>query len=140
RGYRWTELQVKQLLDDIDTFEPQPIAGRNENTFYCLQPVAVKLLSEEKKKEFDLEGEWFEVIDGQQRLTTIFLIIQYINQKWKGEDKLAQFSMYYETRTGSKSYLENLKVNADDTVNISKENIDYYYMSVALFSIRKWQL
>ena len=141
RGYRWTDVQVKQLLNDIDSFIPTQLPKNpNQKTFYCLQPIAVKLLSEEVKKEFSLTGDWYEVIDGQQRLTTIFLILQYINQKWRGEDKLDQFTLVYETRKGSAAYLGSLKVNPDDSVTISKEYIDYYYFSNALQSIRKWQL
>ena len=133
RGYRWTDTQVKQLLNDIDSFMPTQLPNNpNEKTFYCLQPIAVKLLSEEVKNEFNLEGDWYEVIDGQQRLTTISLILQYINQKWRGEDKLDQFTIFYETRKGSAEYLKNLKVNSDDTVSINKEFIDYYYFSKAL--------
>jgi uncharacterized protein with ParB-like and HNH nuclease domain len=141
RGYRWTDTQVRQLLTDIDSFVPTQLPiNPNEKTFYCLQPIAVKLLSDEIKKEFKLEGDWYEVVDGQQRLTTIFLILQYINQKWRGEDKLEQFTLFYETRNGSAGYLKSLKINADDTVDISKESIDYYYFSNALQTIRNWQL
>ncbi len=141
RGYRWTDTQVKQLLNDIDSFIPTQLPNNpNQKTFYCLQPIAVKLLSEDVKNKFNLEGDWYEVIDGQQRLTTIFLILQYINQKWRGEDKLDQFTLFYETRIGSAKYLESLKVNPDDSVTISKEYIDFYYFSNALQSIRTWQL
>jgi|YelNatPaOPRAMG01_1025707.scaffolds.fasta_scaffold52848_1 uncharacterized protein with ParB-like and HNH nuclease domain len=110
RGYRWTDTQVKQLLDDIDSFIPKEIAGRpTEKTFYCLQPIAVKVLNENDKQRHNLTGNWYEVIDGQQRLTTIFLILQYINQKWRGEEKLGQFTLNYETRKGSADFLKSLK-------------------------------
>jgi hypothetical protein len=141
RGYRWTDTQVKQLLDDIDSFTPKEITGRpSEKTFYCLQPIAVKQLSEEDKQKHNLTEVWYEVIDGQQRLTTIFLIIQYINQKWRGEDKLEQFTLHYETRKGSATFLNSLKVNEDNTVNENKEYIDYYYFSKALQTIHQWRL
>lgn len=141
RGYRWIDLQVKQLLDDIDSFNPREIQGKpGEKTFYCLQPVVVKLMNEDDKSEQKLIGEWYEVIDGQQRLTTIYIILQYINQKWRGEDKLPQFTLNYETRPDCVSFLENLKVNADDSVDIDKSNIDFYHISKALKTIRKWQL
>ena len=140
RGYRWTDLQVKQLLDDIDSFNPvQIVANTSEQTFYCLQPVAVKLLPDEIKEKYDLSGDWYEVVDGQQRLTTIFIILQYINQNWRGRTKIEQFFIFYETRLGSQTFLENLKVNDDDTVSISKEYIDYYYFSKALLTIKEWE-
>jgi uncharacterized protein with ParB-like and HNH nuclease domain len=66
RGYRWTSQQVTDLLNDVAAFteRPKPIQGE----FYCLQPVVVTRRN----------GHW-ELIDGQQRLTTIFLILSYFN-------------------------------------------------------------
>lgn len=141
RGYRWTDVQVNQLLDDIDSFIPvQLLNDPTEQTFYCLQPIAVKLLSDDIKQKYDLNGDWYEVVDGQQRLTTIFLILQYINQKWRGEDKLEKFILFYETRLGSADFLSSLSVNPDNSVTINKEYIDYYYFSKALQTIRTWQI
>ena len=59
RGYRWKE-EVDMLLNDIK--------GINEGENYSLQPIVIK-----KKAEKE-----YELIDGQQRLTTIFLIYRYI--------------------------------------------------------------
>ena len=42
RGYRWTILEVKDLLNDINEFTPKVIDGSNDKTWYCLQPVVVK--------------------------------------------------------------------------------------------------
>ena len=67
RGYRWTEQQVTDLLNDINEFSPKEIGNTTEKTWYCLQPIVVK------QKD---ENEW-DVIDGQQRLTTIYLILHY---------------------------------------------------------------
>lgn len=140
RGYRWTKLQVEQLLDDIDSFSPREITA-DTKTFYCLQPVVVKLMDEKNNPEKNnLVGDWYEVIDGQQRLTTIYIILQYINQKWQGEDKIPQFKLDYETREGCVKFLSDLKVNADNTVDIDKTNIDFFHISQALQTIREWQL
>lgn len=63
RGYRWGEKEVKALLEDIEDFMNTIKNKDKENKeFYCLQPVFVRQ-AEEKQ---------FNVIDGQQRLTTIF--------------------------------------------------------------------
>lgn len=60
RGYRWTETQVKELLEDLYDF----VSTKKEETdYYCLQPIIVK------KKE----DSW-ELVDGQQRLTALWLI------------------------------------------------------------------
>lgn len=147
RGYRWTSEQVEQLLTDIDTFTPRELPNNpDDKTFYCLQPIVVKLISDAKKaelkiKNIHLEGEWYEVVDGQQRLTTIYLIIQYINDLWAGRQKKEQFKIQYETREGCVDFLESIKVNDDEkTVNISKENIDFFYISSAYQAIRDWEL
>jgi len=42
RGYRWTEQQVKDLLNDISEFSPKEISNSDERTWYCLQPIVVK--------------------------------------------------------------------------------------------------
>lgn len=142
RGYRWTKLQVEQLLNDIDAFNPREIEGKPEGkTFYCLQPVVVKTLAEKFKKEKSLEGEWYEVIDGQQRLTTIHLIIHYINDLWAGRRKKKNFKLDYETRTGCVALFEKIRVNDDErTVDINKENIDFYHITSAYQTIRNWEL
>lgn len=142
RGYRWTEQQVKQLLDDIDSFTPREIPGKpDEKTFYCLQPVVVKLMNEESKHKYGLTGEWYEVIDGQQRLTTIYLIIHYINDLWAGRQKKDKFSIRYETRENCVQFLGEIKVNTDNSsVTIDKSNIDYYHISASYQAIRTWEL
>jgi uncharacterized protein with ParB-like and HNH nuclease domain len=38
RGYRWTEQQVTELLNDINEFSPKEIENSNEKTWYCLLP------------------------------------------------------------------------------------------------------
>lgn len=141
RGYRWTNQQVTQLLNDIDTFTPKEIKGKSEKTFYCLQPVVVKIVNEETKKENDLEGLWYEVIDGQQRLTTIYLLIHYINDLWSGRQKNDNFKINYETRENCVQFLNDIKVNDDEvTVDINKTNIDFFHISSAYQTIRNWEI
>lgn len=128
RGYRWTEQQVKDLLDDVNKFEPQelPALESKEKTWYCLQPLVVKGMDPERKKQCSLSesGQWYEVIDGQQRLTTIFIILNCL-----GDEKL---SLKYQTRPKSEEFLENIKDNTDDS------NIDFFYMIKAKNEINKW--
>jgi hypothetical protein len=83
----------------VNDFSPREIPGKEEKTFYCLQPIVVKKMSETYKATVGLEGDWFEVIDGQQRLTTIYLIIHYGNNYWTGPDKSEKIKISYETRS-----------------------------------------
>lgn len=64
RGYRWTPYQVEALLRDVAAFRSSDAA------FYCLQPVVVR-----RRGSDEHAGPW-ELVDGQQRLTTIWLILQ----------------------------------------------------------------
>lgn len=124
RGYRWTEQQVTDLLNDINEFSPKEIPSTNEKTWYCLQPIVVK------QKD---ENEW-EVIDGQQRLTTIYLILHHLNQGHVQNRRKTLFRLKYETRENSAEYLKN-KLN---TKTINDTNIDYHFISSAYKTICDW--
>src|SRR5258708_13655069 len=96
RGYRWTPQEVKDLLDDIHEFTPGQIAGSGEKTWYCLQPIIVK----------QREDKW-DVVDGQQRLTTIFLIWHHLNENVGPGRRKKLFELQYDTSQGSSDYLNN---------------------------------
>src|SRR5690606_6371164 len=124
RGYRWTEQQVTDLLNDINEFSPKEIANSDEKTWYCLQPIVVKQKSENK----------WDVIDGQQRLTTVYLILFYLNQRYTEEGRVKLFELEYETRAGSANYLKNEL----GKIEIDESNIDYFHISTAYQTIKKW--
>ncbi|MCL2311105.1 MAG: DUF262 domain-containing protein [Firmicutes bacterium] len=88
RGYRWDKKQIEDLLKDICDFAENPNGGE----FYCLQPIVVK-------KNPQNDKQWI-VIDGQQRLTTLFLLCKYLqkdaDEKYIREAQL--YSLEYETR------------------------------------------
>lgn len=128
RGYRWTDKEVTDLLEDISTFVPKEVPGTNEKTWYCLQPLVVK-----KTKD----GA-FEVIDGQQRLTTIHLIGRYINERWRGRDKDPELTLTYESRKETETFFERLRVSENDKVQIDGTYIDFYHISVAYGTIAEW--
>ena len=129
RGYRWEEQQVKDLLEDIAAFmvpeaKPAPTSAAKSalarddagDSFYCLQPLAVKESVKDKKsflealpksdtedvlgrtREVIDDNIRWEVIDGQQRLTTVWLILNFLGKtnmyvvefaRWKGKKQLA---------------------------------------------------
>ncbi|MEN9301787.1 MAG: hypothetical protein RL264_216 [Bacteroidota bacterium] len=124
RGYRWTEQQVTELLNDINEFSPKEIENSNEKTWYCLQPIVVK------KKE---DNEW-DLIDGQQRLTTTFLILHYLNQGYVENRRKKLFGLKYETRENSADYLQKELIG--ETINDT--NIDYFFISSAYKTICDW--
>lgn len=96
RGYRWGEDQIRQLLKDLTEY----FNGENNGDFYCLQPIVVKEITDKATKTaYGLEcpeEPWFEVIDGQQRLTTILIILTLENLL--DDDSDESFRMHYQTR------------------------------------------
>ena len=89
RGYRWTSLEVKTLLRDIQE--------AREDKKHCLQPLVLKKREGEKG---------YTVIDGQQRLTTISIILAWCNQK--EQTQYSHPDITYETRTRSKEFLDKI--------------------------------
>ena len=119
RGYRWTPTQVEALLNDIWNFRDSSQEAKKD-VFYCLQPIVVA----------HGDNNWI-VIDGQQRLTTIHLILTYLSQMLITRER-KNFGMTYQTRPDSESFL-----NAPD-LKRKNENVDYYHICEAYETIESW--
>lgn len=128
RGYRWTELQIANLLQDIYGFNKGV-----DGDFYCLQPLVVKERKKETLEEIKkaksieevktiLKGEWI-VVDGQQRLTTIYLILKAL-----GNEQMP--TLEYERE----SYIKE----CDSSPDVLKDNIEIYHLTKAKVFIDKW--
>lgn len=160
RGYRWTEKQVGDLLRDLLCFAndfANEGKEKKQDQFYCLQPVIARPITDEDKLKsmFGTEynegilshGVW-EIIDGQQRLTTIFLLYKYLlDQKgWNAEilkeeeDGKELYHICYATRDGSTKFLEGLtmKTIKDNDEDILRDNVDYFHMANAFKYISEW--
>jgi len=120
RGYRWTPQQVTQLLEDIREFtrrrNPQP------DEFYCLQPLVLKVT----------DGYVYEVVDGQQRLTTLLLILRHFNERLAEKYRQTLFTLNYETRPNLLAFLD------EPTEALAKSNVDFFHLFEAIKSIEKW--
>lgn len=160
RGYRWTEKQVGDLLRDLLCFAndfANEGKEKKQEQFYCLQPVIACSITDEEKLKSIFETEYndsilehgvWEIIDGQQRLTTIFLLYKYLlDQKgWDAEtlkeeeDGKELYHICYATRDGSSKYLEELSMKniRDSNENDIKENVDFFHMANAFKYIGEW--
>ena len=136
RGYRWTRRQVEDLLNDIYEFSQKDNAG-----IYCLQPlVVIKRSSEEQlldrvhaAKDLDevkriLNGQW-EVVDGQQRLTTIRLILEVLRHH-------RFYEITYQTREDSAEFLNG--ITTTEAEKEAEKNIDFYHIYEAYKKIDEW--
>ena len=143
RGYRWDRQQAHDLLQDIWEFPTE-----SEDEWYCIQPLVVKPIAEStgnlKEKLLKLVGEEdlsvekiqnefavkssYEVIDGQQRLTTLYILMKFLGN----EDP---FYVEYETREKSYEFLKDI-LNKD--ASTSKDCIDYHNMLAVRDEIKEW--
>ena len=112
RGYRWGKDEVLRLLEDIE---------KSDSKFYCLQPLVVKKQDDE-----------YELIEGQQRLTTLYLVYLCMSEITGGYHKNENFTIDYKIREKSKEFLENIDISREN------ENIDFYYLSNAYKTIKEW--
>ena len=157
RGYRWERKQIEQLLDDLAEFSDsikfaklidnenkiwnrnnpnstKPTDNESSIGYYCLQPLAVT----------QQDGlSFIDVIDGQQRLTTIYLILCYFsnlpNSKVLPYDQNqnladALYSLVYETRDDD--FFINKQFIKDSSLSL--ENIDFYFITMGYKVIKEW--
>lgn len=140
RGYRWTRQQVKDLLDDLLAFTQKN--NKEEAEFYCLQPLVVKKMTGAEMDKWGLEyndasdDAWYEVIDGQQRLTTIFLLLWSKEDTLKSNNKQTdRYNLKYSRDLDLEAVL-NEYIKSNEALDDSE--IDNYHITKALNDIKSW--
>lgn len=141
RGYRWESSeseaddgkeskQVDDLLDDLTSFVK---ANSGNAANYYLQPLMVK-----PRRTSDGKYVW-EVLDGQQRLTTMLLLLTCINEKLYSNSPFKLYSLTYQNRRR----LDFSKItfnpqSPDYDYPLPTENLDSYYVKKAKDRIERW--
>lgn len=115
RGYRWGTEEVERLLDDIYSLHGNEVRG------YCLQPIVIKN-----------HGDYYELIDGQQRLTTLYIIYHYMHKQAPTLIKKPKFTLKYKTRPEKEDFLDSLDLS------LKEDNIDFWYMCNAYETMERW--
>ena len=104
RGYRWQQVNVSDLLNDLCEFI------HSDKTVYSLQPLVV----------YSSDDNTYHVVDGQQRLTTITILLGFLG--------ITQIEIDYESRK-------------DQQVNRYSEehkHIDQHHVNQAYLTIKNW--
>ena len=131
RGYRWEAKQVKDLLNDLEDF----VSSTEDN--YYLQPLVVR-----PKEWKDAQGssrEVWEVLDGQQRLTTLLLLLKCLNEK--NPQPVPLYNIIYERQNGKLDItrISFDKTNPNDYNYPDKRlNPDCFYVANAKKVIQEW--
>ncbi len=156
RGYKWEKRQIEDLLEDIFIFSATQI--KKNDQFYCLQPIVIKKCTKETIKKYNLSSDfeeiyevngeeiseknvWYEVVDGQQRLTSIKIILLYLEKYYRRNlSEMCGKELYnicYETRPGTELFFDNL-ISENPNQNLNKKYIDYEFITNAFLIIEKW--
>lgn len=131
RGYRWGRREIETFLADIKK------AFENGEEQYFLQAIVVKQ-SPEIGTEDGKNVPIFELIDGQQRLTTAWLLYGIL-RKYSPDTKPLGFTLTYESRKGSGAFLNKLvQENSAEAKLEADKNVDYWHMYNAVNIIVEW--
>lgn len=151
RGYRWNRKQVEELLSDLYSFRKQYDNNSSEvGSFYCLQPIIVREICDKEIRTNVLgedadnaEIKIWELIDGQQRLTSIFILLSYLIYKeysgkvddFKQDHHGAQlYRMFYESRPSTCDILNALAKGE----KIEPKDIDSTHICNSMGYIDEW--
>ena len=135
RGYKWDTKDIERLLKDIYEFSP----NEDLDLFYCLQNITLVE---------SLDSKTFNVVDGQQRLTTLTVILSYLDEFELINEKL-QYNVRQETETFLKEYIfksSKLKNIQDwnqllEIAGYKEKDYDYqdiFYLFNAYKTIQAW--
>ncbi|WP_339658889.1 DUF262 domain-containing HNH endonuclease family protein [Flavobacterium frigidarium] len=125
RNYAWQEDQVKQLIQDIWDF-----AIKNKDSNYYIGTLVVF------KRKSD-EGHIYETIDGQQRLTTLNILLSVLKHEFndvikKDLESWVKLNLQFDSRPISDNTLKavfNKNGNNYDTYNTSIQHAYTYCKS-----------
>lgn len=99
RGYKWNARNVITLLDDLRNYEK---SNPSDESFYCLQNITIVPFDDNKKGKVN---HCYNVVDGQQRLTTLYIILSYLRSKGKIDFDFPTNCLQYSVREETKKIL-----------------------------------
>lgn len=122
RGYKWTSKNIQELLKDIYNFKDD----LTKDNFYCLQNITLVE-----------ENGVYNVVDGQQRLTTLVILLSYL--KYKGCDiPDLTGKLKYSVREETHNFIiENIISGKFWKEDVFPERKDQYYICEVAKVIRE---
>lgn len=105
RGYDWEQIEIERLLQDIMD---------NKNNVYYIGTLIVSRTSEDNNR--------YDIIDGQQRLTTLFLLFHRLGMEINNK-------LDYEIRENDKQFMFNIEKKFEQKDEDSNLSIGYKYIN-----------
>ena len=128
RGYKWNEANIVALLNDIEKFRQE--TGNAEATFYCLQNITLVK---------NTNANCFHVVDGQQRLTTLLILLSFLQHETDSTPLLLENKLQYSIRPETHEFITKQVLTGHiwekETV---PERKDQYYIREVARSIQAW--
>lgn len=112
RPYKWTSKNVMQLIDDIHTFR--------KKTNYRFGTIVIH---ENELTDDNQDVIYNDIVDGQQRYTTLRLLIYAIHQQIKGNNKYQ--SSTQKLVTDLKDKLDAIEIKYSNKTSIENINQNY---------------
>ena len=126
RGYAWkADKQLPELWDDIEDIPTNPSGGYKPHYTgaISLQKTSFNKLSKSEQKLLQSGSNIYDVVDGQQRLTTILILLfelykklndkKIYNQYIKEKGKNAVYKFSYGTENGDYNYFLQKEIFED---------------------------
>lgn len=108
RAYAWEDTEIIQLIDDI--------AGISKSENYYIGSLVVSKVRD--------KANTFEVVDGQQRLTTLYLLLQYLVSESALEEAIEP-ALTFDCRASSNFTLSHIQeIIADKVYTEEEERIE----------------
>jgi len=110
RNYAWKKVQIEQLIKDIDDYK-----SKNKNYYIGTLVVFEKIIEKQKV---------FETIDGQQRLTTLSILLSVLKNEFE-KDFIFNHILSYESRDISTQTLQDIysaNVQNNEQLNPAMKN------------------
>ena len=124
RPFAWKGGEVEILLEDLeDLFKDGKNKKENQEVYYYLGNIVV-----DKRK--DTQGEYLEVIDGQQRLTVLYLLWAILGKRF---NEKSPFELEYEIREEDNTFLKKLSELKD----IDLEDEDFNKIQERITQLQK---
>lgn len=136
RGYSWTEKQIIDFWEDLENLS-------DNQTHYTgvltLEKVEKEIYSFWKDDLWLIEGKGYKpfyIVDGQQRLTTIIILIQVISEKLKESEELN----YTSKEEIFKKYIFQTKEKGEGIsktfmFGYEKDNPSYEFLKTKIFNV-----